>query len=83
MLKFVSSTVKGHYQFVEECSHTLLFAQNVKDFCACTKFFDECQQSVHIQRVCSLKQCGRFVHPQYVSGLLLSTMQTVSASTVR
>ena len=46
--------LKGSFQFAEERSRTLLFAQYVEDFCACTQFFDVCQQTVHKQRVRSL-----------------------------
>ena len=35
--------LKGSFQFVEERSSMLLFAQYVEDFCACPQFFDVCQ----------------------------------------
>ena len=38
-------------QYVGIRWHTLLFAQYVEDFCACTKFFDVCRRMNNTQRV--------------------------------
>ena len=46
-LKFVSPSVSVRFQFVAVRWHTLLAAQYVEDFCACTKFFDVCRRAEH------------------------------------
>ena len=48
--KFVSSSVWVRFQFVVVRWRTLLFAQYVEDFCACT-VFDVCQRTASMQRV--------------------------------
>ena len=65
-LKFITSMVKGRFQFVIEHSSYIVVRTVHHRFCACTKFFDVCQRTVHRQRIPSLNTmrtiCASAVH---------------------
>ena len=77
MLLFVSSSVLVRFKFVEVRLRALLFAQYVEKICACTKFFDICQRTAHMQRLRSMNAIQTVCSPVVRQRFITSTVAFV------